>query len=386
LQYKTLKTKTRMKKVLLLLMAAITVVSCNKVGENEFIITGKADGIANGVSVFLQKQDSTGLVQVDTAKVKDGKFKFEGKVTEPSIHLIEVEKIPGKAVLVLENGEITLDVRKDTIGKSKVGGTYSNDQLAVYSAANEKINKRMMAFQNANMAKFSEAQSKKDTVTINALLKENSGFQKDMEKLAMDHMEKHPKSYLTVIFLQQSLSMPNADMAKLKKVYEKLDPKLKATKEGKKIKKSLEIQNNAKVGSLAPDFSGPGPDGKIISLKESMGKLTIIDFWASWCAPCRQENPNVVALYKEFHDKGLNIIGVSLDREGEATKWKEAIAKDGLTWTQISNLKFWDDPIAQKYNVKSIPATFLVDANGKIIATDLRGAELRAKVAAVLGS
>ena len=117
-----------------------------------------------------------------------------------------------------------------------------------------------------------------------------------------------------------------------------------------------------------------------------MGKLTIIDFWASWCAPCRQENPNVVALYKEFHDKGLNIIGVSLDRKGEATKWKEAIAKDGLTWTQISNLKFWDDPIAQKYNVKSIPATFLVDANGKIIATDLRGAELRAKVAAVLGS
>jgi peroxiredoxin len=375
-----------MKKVLLLLMAAITVVSCNKVGENEFIITGKADGIENGVSVFLQKQDSTGLVQVDTVKVKDGKFKFEGKVTEPGIHLIEVEKIPGKAVLVLENGEITLDVRKDTIGKSKVGGTYSNDQLTNYSKENEKINKRMMAFQNANMAKFSEAQAKQDTVTVNALLKENGKFQKDMEKLAMDHMEKHPKSYLTVIFLQQSLSMPNADMAKLKKIYENLDPKLKATKEGKKIKKSLETQNNTKIGSLAPDFSGPNPEGKTISLKESMGKLTIVDFWASWCAPCRQENPNVVALYKEFHDKGLNIVGVSLDREGEAAKWKEAIAKDGLTWTQISNLKFWDDPIAQKYNVKSIPATFLIDASGKIIATDLRGAALRAKVAAVLGS
>jgi thiol-disulfide isomerase/thioredoxin len=120
----------------------------------------------------------------------------------------------------------------------------------------------------------------------------------------------------------------------------------------------------------------------MVSLKESLGKVTIVDFWASWCGPCRKENPNVVAIYKELHSKGLNIIGVSLDKEAKA--WKEAIAKDNLTWTQVSNLKFWEEPIAAQYGVQSIPATFILDATGKVVAQDLRGDELRAKVLELL--
>ncbi|MBF2707709.1 TlpA family protein disulfide reductase [Flavobacterium soyangense] len=120
----------------------------------------------------------------------------------------------------------------------------------------------------------------------------------------------------------------------------------------------------------------------MISLKESLGKVTIVDFWASWCAPCRAENPNVVALYKEFHSKGLNIVGVSLDRD--AAKWKEAIAKDKLTWIQVSHLKFWDEPIAAQYGVQQIPSTFILDATGKIVAQNLRGVELQAKIMELL--
>ncbi|MCI9844898.1 TlpA family protein disulfide reductase [Flavobacterium pectinovorum] len=119
-----------------------------------------------------------------------------------------------------------------------------------------------------------------------------------------------------------------------------------------------------------------------MSLKESLGKVTIVDFWASWCGPCRKENPNVVAIYKELHSKGLNIIGVSLDKEASA--WKEAIAKDNLSWTQVSNLKFWDEPIAKQYGVESIPATFILDSSGKVVAQNLRGPELRAKVLELL--
>jgi len=110
--------------------------------------------------------------------------------------------------------------------------------------------------------------------------------------------------------------------------------------------------------------------------------VTIVDFWASWCGPCRVENPIVVAIYNEFHSKGLNIVGVSLDKD--AAKWKEAIAKDKLTWVHVSNLMFWDEPIAAQYEVQSIPATFILDASGKVVARDLRGEELRAKIKELL--
>lgn len=120
----------------------------------------------------------------------------------------------------------------------------------------------------------------------------------------------------------------------------------------------------------------------MVSLKESLGKATLIDFWASWCQPCRQEKPNVVALYNAFHSKGLNIISISLDED--AVSWKEAIAKDKLTWTQVSNLKEMKDPIALQYGITQIPTTFLLDAKGKIVAIDLRGLDLNTKIKELL--
>ena len=120
----------------------------------------------------------------------------------------------------------------------------------------------------------------------------------------------------------------------------------------------------------------------MVSLKQNLGKVTLIDFWASWCAPCREENPNVVALYNEFHGKGLNIISVSLDED--ASKWKDAIAKDKLTWMQVSNLKEMKDPIALQYNITQIPTTYLLDASGKIVAIDLYSDRLKSKIKELL--
>ena len=137
-----------------------------------------------------------------------------------------------------------------------------------------------------------------------------------------------------------------------------------------------------KIGDAIPSITLKSNTNNEVDIISFKGKYVLVDFWASWCGPCRKENPNMVSLYKEFHSKGLNIIGVSLDKEAKA--WKEAIAKDQLNWVQVSNLKFWDEPIARQYNVESIPATFILDATGKVIAKDLRGADLRNKIASLL--
>lgn len=388
-----------MKKLILSLLAVASLVSCNKVGNNEFEIEGDATGLKDGRNVYLKMQDTVtnNLVNVDTAKIEKGKFKFEGKVTEPSLHFLAIDSIQNQIPFILEEGKINVAVNKDTIYKSVVTGTYSNEQLVAYSKETEKVSKKVQMFQENNREKMQQAQMTQDTVTMNALMKEYKNYQDQFKEISLKHVDEHPKSYISLLFIKQFINDPTFDSARATKMYENLDPVLKNTREGKSIKKTLDGVKTAEkkndssasssdtavgIGTLAPEFSAPNTEGKETSLKSAMGKLTLIDFWASWCGPCRKENPNVVALYKDFHAKGLNIIGVSLDEK--ADKWKEAIAKDQLTWTHISNLKGWEDPIAKRYFVDGIPATFLLDEKGIVIARDLRGDELRAKVASIL--
>ena len=147
---------------------------------------------------------------------------------------------------------------------------------------------------------------------------------------------------------------------------------------------TIEAAKKAEIGGMAPNFEAPTPSGGMLSLKQTLGKYTIIDFWASWCKPCRMENPNVVRVYEKYHDKGLNIISVSLDREGQKDRWLQAIEHDNMNWYHVSNLQFWQDPIAQQYNIRSIPATFLLDAEGKIIDKNLRGQALEQRISQLL--
>ena len=135
---------------------------------------------------------------------------------------------------------------------------------------------------------------------------------------------------------------------------------------------------------MAPLFEGHDPDGGTFSLEDRLGKITIIDFWASWCRPCRVENPNLVRLFNKHKDKGLQIVGVSLDRT--KPKWIQAIADDGLVWDHVSNLQFWNDPIAKLYKVSAIPATFILDENGVILTRDLRGPMLERKIDELFGN
>lgn len=383
-----------MKKIILLVTVALSLFSCNNLADGEYLITGNIKGMKNGL-VFLGKQSPVGMgvETIDTVKIVDGKFEIKGKITEPEIHYIHIDKTNGKVPFILEEGKIEIEVDKDSLSKSKLSGTYNNEEFSKFNEETGKIQKRLqkkvMDFQTKNMAAMQEAYKKNDTITMNALKTQYDAIQKDMSDYTFGYPKTHPESFISVLITQAMFGNKKFKPTAIEATFNSLDESLKKSKPGKLIKENLETlkkqsvaKKNIAIGSIAPDFKAPSPEGKMISLKESLGKVTLIDFWASWCQPCRMENPNVVAIYNEFHKKGLNIISVSLDKD--ATKWKEAIAKDKLVWTQISNLKEFKDPIVSEYGISQIPSTFLLDATGKIVAMDLRGESLKTKIKELL--
>lgn len=390
-----------MKKLLLVLAASAFAVSCNKLAENEFEIAGTVDPSFNGKSVYLEKTGGfMGSIPLDTVKVENGKFLFKDTISMPAFYFVSVEGKPGdKLRLIAEKGEIEIALDKDTLAKSKIGGTYNNEKLYEYAQEAMKMQKEQVkkdgAFRQKYQAEITQAMTTKDTAAFSKLNKLYLAENKNLKEKPLKFIKENPKAYISIFLLGELFSKRMITTEEAKKLYDSFADEVKKTKEGKElgdmiVKAGEPVttdgaqtgNTSAEVGKTAPAFSAPSPEGKAISLKESMGKVTVIDFWASWCKPCRVENPNVVAMYNELHAKGLNIIGVSLDKD--AAKWKEAIAADKLTWNHVSNLKFWEEPIAKQYGVTSIPATFVLDAKGNIIAKDLRGAALKAKVEELL--
>ena len=254
----------------------------------------------------------------------------------------------------------------------------------MYTKSSENIIQRMLQFQEVNQEKLTKAQQEKDSKTTQALLTEYNKFQEELNTNSIAFIGSNPDSYIALLLLENLAGSEVISTEATEQYLNKFTKDVLVTKNAIALKNNIQSKKATAIGNIAADFEAPNPEGKIISLKNALGKVTIIDFWASWCGPCRRENPNVVAMYNELHPKGLNIIGVSLDNPNGKEKWIEAIKKDGLTWPQISNLKGWQDPIAVMYNIKSIPATLLLDKDGKILAKNLRGEELKAKVKELL--
>ena len=368
-----------MKKIALLLTALFTFIACDT--NSGYKITGETKGIENGTKVFLQVQGDNELVSKDTVTVENNLFVFEGTTDLPELGFLTIEGNNG-IPFVLENGAISISFNKDSLQNTKIGGTPENNLFQEFTTKNRAVYTKINDFQQANQEKFMTAQAAQDTVTMNELMKGMENIQNELKGIPVEIIKNNPKKYLSILLTENSLMQQFITIEEAKGYFSNFDKKFEKTKPYQSLEKMIKASSSVEIGQKAPDFSAPSPEGTTISLKESLGKVTIIDFWASWCGPCRMENPNVVAMYNELHEKGLNIIGVSLDKD--AAKWKEAIEKDGLVWNHISNLKFWQEPIAETYNVKSIPATFILDSNGVIVAKDLRDEELKAKVEELL--
>lgn len=368
-----------MRKVILLLVFGISITACTSKPEGYKISATLTGEIENGTQVYLKKiGDNNQPVDLDTTTVENKKFSFSGPIEIPELYYIFIDKGQGYGTVIAEKGDIKLTAHKDSLGLAKVVGTLQNDIFGDYLDKSREISERAMSINND----LQRANASRDTSSIKSLRDEFFELQEEYKSFEVNYIKDNPNGLISALLLDRALASKALPESEIREMFDALTPEIKETKVANSIKERLDKNKNTTVGSVAPDFSAPTPEGNQLTLKEAMGKITILDFWAAWCRPCRVENPNVVQVYNKYHEKGLNIIGVSLDKNAE--DWHKAIADDGLTWHHVSNLAYYDDQIAKLYNVDAIPATFILDEKGVIIAKDLRGPALEEKMAELL--
>ncbi len=369
-----------MKKIVVVAWAVAFLLACSGTPEG-YILTGELRGdVENGTKIFLKTTDSLrrSMLELDTAVVENGQFRFSGTADTPQLHYIFIDGIRGNAPVIVENGEITFKAQKDSLPFVELKGTIQNDLFMNYLEESRTLSSMSRSMNDD----FRKANAARDTAAVQALREEYLELQERGNSFEQDFVKENPNALISALVLEKMLTAKTLSVEEVMGMYEALSEEIKLTRPGKRLSELLKTAKATSIGVMAPEFSGPTPEGSQLTLSEIKGKVTLIDFWAAWCKPCRMENPNIVSVYNKYKDKGLHVVGVSLDRKKE--EWLGAIESDGLEWNHISNLQYFQGPIAQLYNINAIPAAFLLDENGVIVAKDLRGAALEQKVAELL--
>ena len=345
--------------------------------ENQFELIGKAD-VADGTKIYVLQADQNNQPYIkDSTTVQSNNFKFQGISSTPQISYIQVEGVNGYVLAILENGDIKADLFKDSISKSKVYGTKSNDDFIKYKSETKSLVDDM----NNISYEAQDAIMTGDVSTAMELEKEYNSKEREVMLYEWDFIIDNLDSYMSALLLEVFMIENKVNKDSIIDVYESFSNRIKVSDVGKNIADLLsQYENPIEVGETAPDFTAPSINGSNVTLSEEVSKnnVTLLDFWAAWCRPCRVENPNLVRLYKSYNKDGFDIIGVSLDRTKE--QWEQAVEDDNLLWTQVSNLNFWNDPIARRYSIRAIPQSFLINKEGVVIGKNLRGNDLEESI------
>jgi peroxiredoxin len=347
-----------MKRTLLFAGIAILLVGCvpqnKQLKENEFRIVATVENVADSTEVYLHRQVDRKIV-VDTTVVLNNKFVFSDTINEPTdaYLCLKADEENGLSLL-LERGEIVFK---------------SDDAL------------KNPVFEKSDLNRLNAEWDSIKAPIINELVtnRQEDSFDKLIDA-ALTFSEAHTDSYISLFVLQ--FAAIQAGYLKIEPVFAEVAPEIKNSKLAAKMAALIEKAKTTAVGAIAPDFTQNTPDGKPVSLSDFRGKYVLVDFWASWCGPCRQENPTVVKAYNNFKAKGFTVLGVSLDKDKD--RWLAAIEKDKLTWTQVSDLEYWQNAAAQLYGIQSIPSNVLVNPEGEIVAKNLRGDDLEKTIESVL--
>ncbi|MDT3405311.1 TlpA disulfide reductase family protein [Mucilaginibacter terrae] len=355
--------------------------------KSNFTISGQIGKLGKPAKVYIDYSDN-GTNHEDSALVIDGKFKLAGMVSGITTSRISLDHTgegkahsiyaPNADVVYIYFGKENIVFRSaDSLANAVVAGSKVYDEFQAY---NKQIGGTIMALTKAVNAEFSSGTpaQQKDTAFIKAV---DARFRRNIEKRNEKQFEfarNNPDSYFALVALSESAGT-KVDVNKVEPVYKALKAEYRNTDMGKELEQRIEAAGTTAVGVQAPEFTQNNVEGKPVSLSSLKGKYVLIEFWASWCAPCRAGNPNLVKQYELYKDKGFEIISVSLDNVKD--RWIDAIKKDGLPWLQVSDLKGWNNAVGRLYGVRAVPQSFLLDKEGKVIGNTLRDETLNAKLA-----
>lgn len=367
--------------ILMAIAAIFLISSCDHgLSKNKFSLKAAIDGLDEGSVLLLQERSDDGMVVLDTAKLVGSTYEFEGDIESPKLAYITSNGFRGGLPIFLEAGQIKVTAHKDSLFKAVFTGSKSHD---FFSTVNKQLADYDKLWQDFYYGEY------------RAMSKEDQALNEDKINMLYDSAQVSKAKYLEKELLANGaqaatpvLALSNIDemdIDAVQAIYDQLSPENLGSKSAENLADRITIIKRTSLGQPLIDFTMNDVDGNPVSLSEyAAGNYVLVDFWAAWCSPCRRENPNVVANYQKYHEKGFTVFGVSFDQKEE--DWKNAIQSDGLVWGQVSDLQGWDNAAGKLYGIRSIPQNILLDPNGIIIGKNLRGAALGEKLEELLGN